>query len=123
MEQTAWRAKTHRRQPRFLAVDLQQQLLPSNFEHALNHLIDHELDLSGFDARFKNDETGAAAYPPAMLLKVVLFAYSQGIVSSRRIESVCREHVTFIALSGDRMVFARRMLRSSSASVSASSRS
>jgi Transposase and inactivated derivatives len=87
--------------PRFLAVDLERQLLPGTFEHALNHLIDHELDLSGFDARFSNDLTGAAAYPPAMLLKIVLFAYSQGIVSSRGIERACREHVTFIALSGD----------------------
>lgn len=87
--------------PRFLAVDLQRQLLPGTFEHALNHLLDHELDLSGFDARFCNDLTGAAAYPPAMLLKVVLFAYSQSIVSSRNIERACREHVTFIALSGD----------------------
>jgi hypothetical protein len=30
-----------------------------------------------------------------------LFAYSQGIVSSRNIERACREHVTFIAMSGD----------------------
>ena len=36
-----------------------------------------------------------------MLLKVVLFAYSQGIVSSRGIERACRDHVTFMALSGD----------------------
>jgi len=87
--------------PRFLAVDLARQLLPGTFEHALNHLLDHAVDLSSFDARFRNDETGATAYPPAMLLKVVLFAYSQGIVSSRGIERACREHVTFIALCGD----------------------
>jgi transposase len=87
--------------PRFLAVDLKRQLLPGTFEHALDHLLDHEIDLSALDARFKNDETGATAYPPAMLLKVILFAYSQGIVSSREIERVCREHVTFIALCGD----------------------
>ena len=87
--------------PRFLAVDLARQLLPGSFEHALNHLLDHEIDLSSFDTRFCNDDTGAAAYPPAMLLKVVLFAYSQGIVSSRGIERACREHVTFIALCGD----------------------
>ncbi len=42
-----------------------------------------------------------SAYPPALLLKVVLFAYSRGIVSSREIERACREQVTFIALSGD----------------------
>jgi transposase len=87
--------------PRFIAVDLARQLLPGTFEHALNHLIEHELDLSGFDTRYRNDLTGAPAYPPAMLLKVVLFAYSQGIVSSRGIERACREHITFIALSGD----------------------
>jgi transposase len=87
--------------PRFLAVDLERQLLPGTFEHALNYLIDHEIDLTGFDARYRNDLTGATAYPPAMLLKIVLFAYSRGIVSSRAIERACREHITFIALSGD----------------------
>lgn len=87
--------------PRFLAVDLQRQLLPGTFEHALNHLLDRQMDLSCFDIRYRNDETGAAAFPPAMLLKIVLFAYSQGIVSSRAIERACREHITFIALSGD----------------------
>jgi transposase len=87
--------------PRFLAVDLERQLLPGSFEHALNYLIDHELELSGFDARYRNDRTGASAYPPAMLLKVVIFAYSRGIVSSRAIERACRDHVTFIALCGD----------------------
>ena len=91
--------------PRFLAVDLARQLLPGTFEHALNHLLDHAIDLSHFDARFRNDTTGASAYPPALLLKVVLFAYSQGIVSSRGIERACQEHVTFIALCGDRAAF------------------
>ncbi len=87
--------------PRLLAVDLARQLLPGTFEHALNYLLDHAIDLSSFDARFRNDETGAPAYPPALLLQVVLFAYSQGIVSSRGIERACQEHVTFIALCGD----------------------
>ena len=87
--------------PRFIAVDLERQLQPGTFEHALNYLVDHELDLRRFDVRYKNDLTGASAYPPAMLLKVVLFAYSRGIVRSRDIERACREQVTFIALSGD----------------------
>ena len=36
-----------------------------------------------------------------MLLKVILCAYAEGVISSRGIERLCREHVTFIALSGD----------------------
>ena len=49
--------------PRFFAVDLQRQLLPGTFEYALNRLLDRDIDLSCFDARFCNDVTGAAAYP------------------------------------------------------------
>ena len=88
-------------QPRLIAVDRSRQLLPGTLEYALNHLLDHDVDLAHFDARSRNDVTGAPAYPPALLLKVVLFAYSQGIVSSRAIERVCQDHVTFIALWGD----------------------
>jgi transposase len=87
--------------PKFLPVVLSEQLLPGTFEHALNHLLEHEVDLSGLDGRFCNDATGAPAYPPAVLLKLILFAYSRGIVSSRAVERACREHVTFIALCGD----------------------
>jgi transposase len=87
--------------PRFLPVDLARQLLPGTFEHALNYLIDCELDLTAFDARYQNDATGAPAYPPAVLLKVILAAYAHGVVGSRGIAALCREHVTFIALSGD----------------------
>jgi transposase len=95
------RYKTIDTSPRFLAVDLERQLLPGTFEHAIHHLLDREIDLSALDARYRNDATGASAYPPATLLKLVLFAYSQGIVSSRAIERMCRDHVIFIALSGD----------------------
>ena len=87
--------------PRFLAVDLERQLAPGTFENALHHLIEHELDLTHFDLRYYDDESGAPAYPPAMLLKIVLFAYSRGLVSSRLIAQACVDQVTFIALSGD----------------------
>ena len=86
---------------KFLPVDFSRQLLPGSFEHALDYVIDEELDLSALDERIRNDETGAPAYSPAMLLKVILFAYSRGIVGSRPIERACRENVTFIVLSGD----------------------
>lgn len=88
--------------PQFLVVDLAKQLLPGSFEHAVHHLVTHELDLSAFDARIHNDAAGATAYPPAMLLEVVLCAYAHGIVSSRAIARACEDHVTFIALCGAR---------------------
>ncbi len=96
------RYKSINTNPQFLAIDLAQQLVPGTFEFALNHLLDHAIDLSHFDARFQNDVTGATAYPPALLLEGVLFAYSRGIVSSRAIARACEEQVTFIALCGTR---------------------
>ena len=89
-------------QPRLLAVNLSRKLLPVPFEHALNPLLDHAIDLSHFDARCQNAATGAPAYPPARSLKVVLLAYSPGIVSSRQRARACQEHVPCMALCGDR---------------------
>lgn len=86
--------------PRLLPVDLQLQLVPGTFAHAVHHLID-DLDLSAFDAHYRNDANGAPAHAPAMLLKAVLLGYSQGLVSSRSIERACRDNVLFIAITGD----------------------
>lgn len=47
--------------PRPIAVDLERQLHPGTFEHALNYLIDRRLDLTGVDNRYKNDLSGASA--------------------------------------------------------------
>src|SRR5688500_3475418 len=95
------RYKVVDRSPRFLPIVLDAQLVPGSFEHALDYLIDTEIDLSGIEKRYRNDRTGAPAYDPAVLLKVVLLAYSRGIVSSRAIERLCRENVLFMAISGD----------------------
>ncbi len=58
-------------QMKMLPVSFQEQILPGTFEHTLNHLIDHEIDLAVFEHRYQNDETGAPAYDPAILLKVL----------------------------------------------------
>jgi transposase len=86
--------------PRLLPVDLDAQLVPGSFAHALHHLVDR-LDLSAFDAHYCNDDNGAPAHSPSMLLKAVLLGYSQGLISSRAIERACRDNVLFIALTGD----------------------
>lgn len=86
---------------KLLPVDFDKQVQPGSFEHALCYLVDNELDLAAFRARHKNDVEGAPAFDPAVLLKIILLAYSRGIVSSRKIEAACRENVLFIAVSGD----------------------
>ncbi len=55
-------------QTKMIAVSYGRQLLPGTFEHALSYLIDNEIDLDRFAARFKNDDTGAPAHYDAHAL-------------------------------------------------------
>ncbi len=88
-------------QSKFIPIDFSQQIVPGTFEYALAHIVDNHLDLSGFDEWFNNDKGGAAAYPPSIMLKIILFAYSRGFISSRRIADACATNITFMSLSGD----------------------
>jgi transposase len=82
-----------------LPISLPNQLVPGTLEHTISELVDKHMDLSLFDARYNNDESGAAAIHPKILLKVILVAYSKGMLSSRQIERACQENIIFIALS------------------------
>ena len=87
---------------KLIPVDFSRQVLAGSFEFALCHLIDEgEVDLSRLEARYKNDDGGAPAYDPRVLLKIVLLAYSRGIVSSRGMEAACCDDVQFMAISGN----------------------
>lgn len=80
-------------------IELQEQLMPGTIEKTINDLIDR-MDMKVFMDRYQNDETGAPAYDPRVLLKIILFAYSRGILSSRKIAQAAEKNITFIALSG-----------------------
>ena len=88
-------------QGKLIPISFHKQIVPGSFEFALNDIVDNVLDLSVFEGRFCNDETGAPAYDPRVLLKIVLYAYSRGIMHSRDIERCCTENVMFMALSAD----------------------
>jgi transposase len=87
------------RQRVLLPVSLQDQLMPGTLEFAIHTLVEKRLDMSIFQGKYRNDETGRAAYDPKILLKVVLLAYSRGLISSRKIEQACQENIVFIALA------------------------
>ena len=87
------------RQRVLLPVSLEDQLMSGTLEFAIHTLVEKRLDMSIFAGKYRNDETGRAAYDPKILLKVVLLAYSRGLISSGKIERACRENVVFIALA------------------------
>ena len=82
-----------------LPVSLEDQLMPGTIEFAIHTLVEERIDVSRFDERYRNDETGCKAYDPKVLLKVALLAYARGINTSRKIERACKENVVFMAMS------------------------
>ena len=86
-------------QSELIPVQFSRQIIVGTFEHALNHIVDHVMDISAFEKNIKNEDNGAPAYNPRILLKIIFYAYSRGILSSREIAKACEENIIFMALS------------------------
>jgi transposase len=67
--------------------------------HFLRNVVVEELDLSALFESYKGDK-GYPPFHPAMMTAVLLYAYTQGIYSSRKIAKACCERVDFMAISG-----------------------
>ena len=80
-------------------VSLEDQLIPGTLEYAIHHVVEERLSLDLFDDRYCNDETGRKAIDPKILIKIILFGYSRGMISSRSLERACRENIIFMSLS------------------------
>ncbi len=52
------------------------------------------LDTSAFHAGRKTGGAGAAGYDPDMLVTLLVWAYANGVTSSRRIEALCRNRIS-----------------------------
>ncbi len=62
---------------------------------------DH-LDTSAVHAHRRVGGAGRAGFDPDMLLPVLIWAWARGVCSSRRIERLCREDVSFrVICTGD----------------------
>lgn len=60
-----------------------------------------ELDLSAFYVRYRDDGWGRAAFEPAMMVAVLLYAYAVGIRSSREIERRLVQDVAFRVIAAN----------------------
>lgn len=80
-------------------VDYVKVLGEKTFERCLYELLTNKLDLSEFDDAYKNKNVGRKAYPPALLLRVIFYAYYKGITSSRRIAEACGTDLKYMALA------------------------
>ncbi len=65
--------------------------------HVINDLVE-KLDLSALEGRY--GDMGQPAYHPRMMLKVILYGFTVGIFSSRKLQRACQENLAFKYLAG-----------------------
>jgi transposase len=68
--------------------------------HFVRETVREQLDLSAIVAPYEQEERGYPPYHPVMMTALLLYAYSQGVYSSRRIARACEERVDFMAVTG-----------------------
>ena len=87
----------------------QQQLLPSALQdwlpqghlaYFINDTVD-SLNLSAFHARYESGGPRNQPFHPAMMVKVMVYAYATGVFSSRKIAKKLHEDVAFRVLGCD----------------------
>jgi transposase len=71
---------------------------PEHLAHFVREVVHEEIDLTPILATY-TEERGQPPYHPALMTALLLYAYTQGIYSSRRIEKACIERLDFMAVT------------------------
>jgi transposase len=71
---------------------------PGHLAHFVRELVRESLDLSAIVDSYQ-EERGHPPYHPVMMTALLLYAYCQGVYSSRRIALGCEERVDFMAVT------------------------
>ena len=84
-------------QPMLMPANLEEMIPDGHLVRVVNAMIE-ELDLEPLIRQYKGG--GTSAYHPKMLLKVLIYAYTQRTFSSRQIAKAIRENIHYLWLSG-----------------------
>ena len=71
-------------QAKMIPLSYADQVVEGSFEHALNEIVEEHLDLTVFDERYSNDQTGRPVYDPRVLLKVILYGTTRASFRAAR---------------------------------------
>lgn len=89
-----------RRQRFLLPVDMMDWLPEGDIVHVVVDCVGL-MDLSDFEATCKVGRAGQPPFAPAMLLALLIYAYSHGVRSSRAVERLCRRDAGYRFIVGD----------------------
>ena len=72
---------------------------PDHVAHLIRELVRWELDLSAIRLPYERELRGYPPYHPAMMVALLLYAYSRGVYSSRAMARACEERLDFMAVT------------------------
>jgi transposase len=84
-----------------LPVDLREWLPEDHLAYVISDVVDNTLDLSEIYRYYDTVLRGQPPYDPRMMVKLLLYSYTVGIPSSRRIEKKTYEDIAFRVLTAD----------------------
>ena len=87
-------------QQHLLPHALQEWLPAGHLAYFINDTVD-SLELKAFHARYEAGGSRNQPYHPAMMVKVLVYAYATGVFSSRKIASKLHEDVAFRVIGAD----------------------
>jgi transposase len=85
-------------QSMLLAPDVRDWIPADDPARWIDDLVEHGLDLTPFYDDY-TEARGAPPYDPRLMLKLLIFGYSNGITSSRELERRCHHDVAFMFLT------------------------
>ena len=88
----------HPEQPLLLPPDLRDWLPEDHLVYTVSELVD-ALDLAAFYAPYAQQGSGNLPYEPAMMVKILVYGYATGVLSSRRLAQKLEEDVAFRVLA------------------------
>ena len=97
----AYNIKTINREQIYLMPPSLQEWLPEKDMAWFIIDVVEQMDLGAYYRKYRADGRGQEAYDPAMMLALLIYAYSNGIQSSRAIERLCERDIGFKVIAGD----------------------
>jgi transposase len=83
----------------FVVLDEDSNFPKGSFTRFLNDFVEEQVDTEPFELKRRNVNGGAPAKHVKLMLKVIFYAFSQGIYSMRELAKYLSENINFIYLS------------------------
>ena len=81
-----------------LPPSVHELVAPDHLAHFVRDTVREQLDLGAIFSAYQ-EERGNPPYHPAMMVALLLYGYSRGVYSSRKIAQACEERVDFMAVT------------------------